>query len=248
MLEAAVGIAILALLIAAGAVGYGWWAHGQMRSRTRALDEAQDRFEAQLDARLLAMQQDASRTAGGLKDLAQQVSALSVRQTAANTAKPAEAAPAAPGAGGPRVRGRRTESGPPAVPSGPSLDTVLADYRLAAEDLAARGDAFIETYAPVGVARAQDGEGYRPEPDPRAAFLWAVPHAGGWMLAPGYRALKDWRSHFAAQREHNGQAYFGDAFRLDGSGGRFEVEPAAARREGDRFVVVRPGTISGFRG
>lgn len=253
MLEAAIGLAILALLVAAGAAGYAWWVHGQMRSRTRALDEAQDQFEERLDQRLLAIQQEASRSGADLRALAGQLEALSTR---ARTAPPAAQPTVAPPAGaptataGPRVIRTRPATDAAATENAaaePGLENVLADYRQAAEDLADRGDAFIDRYKPVGVARAQDGEGYRAEPDPRSSFIWALRHRDGWALMPGYRALKDWRSHFAAQREHNGEAYFGEAFRLDGSGGRFDVEPAALRRQGDRFVVVATGVISGFR-
>lgn len=253
MLEAAVLLAVLAILIAAAAVGYAWWVHGQMRVRTRALDEAQDRFEASLDARFLALQSEASRAKSDVRTLAEQVAALSARPTPTPPPASAPVASAATAAvataqDGPRVIRARREETPPAAPAGPSLDELLSDYRAAAEDLAGQGDGFVERYGPVGVARTEGGDGYRAEGDVRSAFLWAVPHAGGWVLTPGYRALKDWRTHFAAQREHNGEAYFGGAFRLDGSGGRFDVEPAALRRDGDRFVVVRPGTIAGFRG
>lgn len=248
MLEAAIGLAILALLTAAGAVGYAWWVHGQMRSRTRALDEAQDRFEAQLDTRFLGLQQEASRSAADLRTLADQVVALSARTQSASASAPS-ASPGASARGGPRViRARPEVETTPAEPQAPSFEVVMSDYRDAAEDLAGRGEDFMARYGPVGVARTPDGRGYRAEADPRSAFLWIVRHGGGWAMMPGYRALKDWRSHFSAQREHNGEAYFGDAFRLDASGGRFDVEPAAMRREGDRFEVVRPGTISGFRG
>lgn len=131
-----------------------------------------------------------------------------------------------------------------AEPVGP----VLEAYREAAADLAGAGESFIAERAPRGLTRVADGEGWRLDEDVRGAFLWGVPHGRAWLLLPGYRAMKDWRSHFAYQREQNATEYFGEAFDLDPAPGRFDVVPAIAQAEDELLKLKRRGTIRGFRG
>ena len=133
-----------------------------------------------------------------------------------------------------------------AAQSAPAPDAILEAYRAAAADLAGAGETFMAEHQPKGLARATDG-GWSLEDDARSAFLWAVRHGQAWLMLPGYRAVKDWRSHFAYQREQNAADYFGEAFDLDPAPGRFDVAPAVGHVDGGVLRLKRRGLIRGFR-
>lgn len=128
----------------------------------------------------------------------------------------------------------------------PGRDQVMSDYRAAFDDLSGAGERFIEAHRPQGAKAAGEGA-YQLDGDARAAFLWAVEADGGWLLLPGYRALKDWSSLFSPQREQNAREHFGQAFDLDPSSTRFDAQPARAEGHSGRLRLLQRGRITGFR-
>lgn len=147
-----------------------------------------------------------------------------------------------------RVLERKLLPPEPAAPDTSATDALMRDYREAAEDLVGAGEAFMERRQPIGVAWSAADNGWRSEGEARTAFLWAVRLGREYLIVPGYRAIKDWRTHFAPQREQNAADHFGAAFDLDPAPGRFDVTPAQAQAEGNVLRLKARGAIRGFRG
>jgi hypothetical protein len=129
------------------------------------------------------------------------------------------------------------------------IATLLNRYAEATLDLGGAGERFMADYRPVSTTQSATGDGYNVGGDPHEAMLWAVPAPGGaHALVPGHKAINNWGTSFAANRNTTAAQYFGHAFDLAPGASRLTLTaPALAQERAGILSLVQRGRLTGFR-